>query len=167
VKIDIELNGGMHRVTIDPNPNREGHKVTFDGQPCDANIVQQQPNVLSILLGGRSYCILWDRRAEASAVVLGEHRLPYRIEDPRSLRSRAKGNLSDAGTRPVLAPMPGRIVRTLVQLGDAVEAQQGVVVIEAMKMQNELKSPKAGRVTRLAAVVGATVQAGEVLAVIE
>ncbi len=63
--------------------------------------------------------------------------------------------------------MPGRVVRVLVGVGDEVGAQQGVVVIEAMKMQNELKSPKAGRVVRVAAVVGETVQQGDVLVVVE
>ena len=167
MKIDIELNGRKHQISMQPDPEKEGVRIMLDGELCEADVTLQQPNVLSILLGGNSYRILLDRRAEGAAVVLGEHRMPYRVEDPRSLRSRAQGAASDTGARPVLAPMPGRIVRTLVQLGDEVEAQQGVVVIEAMKMQNELKSPKAGRVTRLAAVVGATVQAGEVLVVIE
>ena len=63
--------------------------------------------------------------------------------------------------------MPGRVVRVLVAVGDEVAEQQGVVVIEAMKMQNELKSPKAGRVVRVGAVVGETVQPGDVLVVVE
>jgi biotin carboxyl carrier protein len=63
--------------------------------------------------------------------------------------------------------MPGRIVRILVQVGDRIEAQQGLIVVEAMKMQNELKAPKAGDVIRVAVETGATVQAGEVLLVIE
>jgi len=63
--------------------------------------------------------------------------------------------------------MPGRVVRVLVREGDDVTEQQGVVVIEAMKMQNELKTPKAGRVVRVAVAVDATVGAGEVLIVVE
>jgi biotin carboxyl carrier protein len=63
--------------------------------------------------------------------------------------------------------MPGRVVRVLVNAGDTVAEQQGLVVIEAMKMQNELKSPKAGRVVRVAVAVDDTVGAGEVLAVVE
>jgi biotin carboxyl carrier protein len=63
--------------------------------------------------------------------------------------------------------MPGRSVRVLVEAGDEVAEQQAIVVIEAMKMQNELKSPKSGRVTRVAVEVGDTVGAGEVLAVVE
>jgi biotin carboxyl carrier protein len=63
--------------------------------------------------------------------------------------------------------MPGKVVRVLVAVGDAVEAGQGVVVVEAMKMQNELKAPRAGTVIAMAAGIGATVTAGEVLATIE
>ena len=63
--------------------------------------------------------------------------------------------------------MPGRVVRVLAKVGDLVEAHQGIVVIEAMKMQNELKSPKAGKVVQLRAEPGDTVVAGDVLAVIE
>ncbi len=63
--------------------------------------------------------------------------------------------------------MPGRLVRVLVARGDAVAAHQGVVVIEAMKMQNELKSPKNGKVAELRVAPGDTVSAGDVLAVIQ
>jgi biotin carboxyl carrier protein len=67
----------------------------------------------------------------------------------------------------VKAPMPGRVVRVLVEAGEDVAEGQGVVVIEAMKMQNELKSPKAGRVTRVGVAVGDTVGSGDVLVVVD
>ena len=63
--------------------------------------------------------------------------------------------------------MPGKVIRTLVSQGDMVEAGQGIAVVEAMKMQNEMKSPKAGRVVELKAAAGDTVSAGSVLAVVE
>jgi biotin carboxyl carrier protein len=71
------------------------------------------------------------------------------------------------GEQAVKAPMPGRVVRVLVAAGDDVAARQGVVVVEAMKMENELRSPKAGRVKAVAVAVGASVEAGRVLVVIE
>jgi biotin carboxyl carrier protein len=67
----------------------------------------------------------------------------------------------------IKASMPGRVVRVLAERGVEVEAHQGVVVIEAMKMQNELKSPKAGMVVEMRVLAGDTVSAGDVLAVIE
>ena len=66
----------------------------------------------------------------------------------------------------VLAPMPGKIVRVLVKTGDSVQAGQGLLVVEAMKMQNEIRAPKSGTIDRLAVVEGQTVNAGEVVAVV-
>jgi biotin carboxyl carrier protein len=63
--------------------------------------------------------------------------------------------------------MPGRVVRLLVEVGDEVVEGQGVVVIEAMKMQNELKASKAGRVAKVSVAVGDTVGSGDVLVVVE
>ena len=71
------------------------------------------------------------------------------------------------GVQPVVAPMPGRVVRVLVSPGDEVAARQGVVVVEAMKMENELRSPKAGKVKEVNVTPGTSVEAGRVLVVIE
>jgi biotin carboxyl carrier protein len=66
----------------------------------------------------------------------------------------------------VLAPMPGKVIRVLVKTGDSIEMKQGLVVVEAMKMQNEIRSPKSGTVERLMVREGQTVNTGEVLAII-
>ena len=71
------------------------------------------------------------------------------------------------GEQPVIAPMPGRVVRVLVAPGDEVAARQGVVVVEAMKMENELRAPKGGRVKDVNVTPGTSVEAGRVLVVIE
>jgi biotin carboxyl carrier protein len=112
---------------------------------------------------GRQYrCVL-----DGDGVVIGGQRYGFEVEDPRSLRGRRGAGAGTEGPRPVKAPMPGRVVRLLVEVGEDVEEGQGVVVIEAMKMQNELKSPKAGRVIRVGAAVGDTVGSGDVLVVVE
>ena len=90
-----------------------------------------------------------------------------RLSDPKRLRGAGAAAGHEAGRAQVHAPMPGKVVRVLVEEGQEVEAGAGLVVVEAMKMQNELKSPKAGTVIELHARVGATVNAGEVLAVVE
>jgi biotin carboxyl carrier protein len=100
------------------------------------------------------------------ALHLGAKRIPYRVDDPRSLRSRRRHGQSD-GPVTLRASMPGRIVRLLVAKGDTVAAHQGILVIEAMKMQNEIKSPKEGRVADLRVAPGDTVAAGDTLATIE
>lgn len=163
---DIVLNGTRRRISMQSNSDG-GLAISVDGQACNADVEWMQPNVLSVILEGNSYRVLFDPRVAGNALVMDAQRIPYEIEDPRSLSSRTKRNLGDTGARPVSAPMPGRIVRILVQSGDIVEAQQGLIVMEAMKMQNELKAPKAGCVTRLAIKLDATVHAGEVLLVIE
>ena len=90
-----------------------------------------------------------------------------RIEDPKRLRIGEATRRHDHGAAKIIAPMPGKVVRVLVEAGQKVDAGVGVVVVEAMKMQNEMKSPKAGTVIALNAVAGATVNAGDVLVVIE
>jgi biotin carboxyl carrier protein len=72
-----------------------------------------------------------------------------------------------AGTQQVLAPMPGKVVKVLVKPGDEVKARQGLVVVEAMKMENELRSPKDGRVAEVLVTEGASVEAGRLLVVVE
>ena len=164
---DIDLDGRKHRLSINPGADGSSYLFQLDGQPCAADAQLLQPDILSLLIGGKSYRILFDPRPDGRAIVLGERRIPYRVDDPRSLRSRSGVDNNDTGARSIVASMPGRIVRILVQPGDSVEAQQGLIVVEAMKMQNELRAPRAGMVTRIAVAVGATVQAGQVLLVIE
>ena len=71
------------------------------------------------------------------------------------------------GREPITAPMPGRVIRVLVEPGQEVAAGEGLIVVEAMKMQNEMKAPRAGRVASVKAEAGATVSAGDILVVIE
>jgi biotin carboxyl carrier protein len=98
---------------------------------------------------------------------VGSSRFAVELRDPRSLRSRQRAAGDEKGPRKILAPMPGRIVRLLVAENSEVEAGQGIVVVEAMKMQNEIKSPKKGVVTRILATPGAAVNPGDVLAIVE
>jgi biotin carboxyl carrier protein len=90
-----------------------------------------------------------------------------KVIDPKRLRSGQASAAHEHGSAEVVSPMRGKIVRVLVEQGSQVEAGDGIVVVEAMKMQNEMKSPKAGLVVSLSAEAGATVNAGDVLAVIE
>ena len=89
------------------------------------------------------------------------------ITDPKRLRSASDSGGHHHGAAEISAPMPGKVVRVLVEAGQEIEAGAGIVVVEAMKMQNEMKAPKAGKVVSLNASPGATVNAGDVLAVIE
>jgi biotin carboxyl carrier protein len=87
------------------------------------------------------------------------------VIDPRRYRKGA-GSILAEGRQQVTAPMPGKVIRVLVKPGDTVKAGQGIVVVEAMKMQNEVKSPKAGTIEKLLIVEGQPVNAGDALAVV-
>ena len=163
---DINLRGHKHTLAVEHGPDSP-ERFLLDGKPCAADARFLSPRVLSLLIDGRSYRVLFDPRPGAEAVVVGEHRMTYTIEDPRSMRSQKKTSASESGALSITAPMPGLIVKLLVAVGDVVQAEQPLVVMEAMKMQNELKASRPGTVTRVAAKAGAIVQAGRLLLVIE
>jgi len=143
-----------------------GQSREIDLDQSGAQIAPVEPGVYSVLLDGHSYEARTEEANGAVIVFIGGHRFEVEIHDPRRW-ARQSRRLGAAGRLDVSAPMPGKIVRLLASEGDSVEAGQGLLVMEAMKMQNELKAPKAGRVVSLTARVGATVAAGDVLAAIE
>ena len=102
---------------------------------------------------------------ESLRVEIGNRAFTANIIDRK--HRRASSEHGDEGRKQLVAPMPGKVVRVLVKPGDEVKAGQGVVVVEAMKMQNEIKSSKTGRVVEVRVSEGATVNANQVLAVIE
>ena len=102
----------------------------------------------------------------APRAIAGSREFRVVISDEREWRRKRGSAIEAEGRQQVLAPMPGKIVRVLVKTGDAVRAGQGVLVVEAMKMQNEIRAPKSGTIDRLAVVEGQTVNAGEVVAIV-
>lgn len=141
--------------------------VCVDGKdyPVDARLTER--DVLSLLLDGKSYEV-----KRAVSAIAGQHivvrgdSFAVEVRDPRAFRTRRAAGEAQ-GPSKLLSPMPGKVVRILAPAGTQVEAGQGVIVVEAMKMQNELKSPKAGTVRKITAAEGAAVNAGEVLAIVE
>ncbi len=129
--------------------------------PTPPDIIEVEPGVYSVLLNGASYEV----RVSGTEASIGGHRYSVETVDPRQWK-RTRTGVGAAGRAAITAPMPGRIVRVLVAEGDEVEAGQGIVVVEAMKMQNELKAPRAGRVTSLAVKAGDSVIAGAALATV-
>ncbi len=129
-----------------------------------ADVQRAEPGVYSILLDGRVYDARVDHIEQGLAVVIDGNRFEIEIRDPR--RWSPKSAPGSQGLATLASPMPGKVVRVLVAAGDAVEAGQGILVVEAMKMQNEIKAPRSGLVLSLTAREGATVTAGEPLATI-
>ena len=165
--LQIDMGGKVRRLELERGDNPSQFIARLDGEVIEVEATLLKAGVLSIMIAGHAYrCVLEDTGTGSAVHVAGE-RFEYEFQDPRSLRSRrARGDSAD-GPKPIKAPMPGRVVRILVQPDTQVEAHQGIIVIEAMKMQNELKSPKAGRVVEIRVEPGATVVVGEVLAVID
>ena len=162
---EVKVADRVHRVELEKTEG--GWRCKVDGQETPLDAVSTQDGVLSILLDGKSYEIKQENTGTDFNIVVGGLRFPTQIRDPRSLRSRRGADSGAEGVKKIVAPMPGKVVRILAQPGTAVEHGQGVIVIEAMKMQNELKSPKKGIVKKLTVHEGAAVEAGQSLAEVE
>lgn len=148
---------------------REGAswKCKLNGRELPLDVISAQNGVLSILLDGKSYEVKQEIAGAETNIVVGQERFSVALRDPRSLRSRRSGGAAEEGVKKITAPMPGKIVRLLAQEGSTVQAGQSVIVIEAMKMQNELKAPKNGVLKKINAREGAAVEAGQSLAEVE
>ena len=143
-------------------------KIILDGMEIDASAVEVAPNTFSVLLNGASHQVRIAPRIDGTLTLYtGLAEYHAEVTDPRAWRGRRHGALEAEGRQQITAPMPGKVVRLLVSEGDAVEAGQGLMVLEAMKMQNEVRSPKAGKVEKLLAKEGVAVNAGDVLAWVE
>jgi biotin carboxyl carrier protein len=167
VKLELDINGKPLAV-----------EFTFaDGlawlkhadQAYDAQVSQPEPGMFVVLLGDRVYRCALESGGEEIVVSHGadQQRIPIVVRDRKHLRGGASGAAGATGKANLTSPMPGKVVRVLVSAGDEVAANQGVLIVEAMKMQNEVLSPKAGKVADIRVTEGQTVNAGETLAVIE
>jgi biotin carboxyl carrier protein len=164
VRLAIELNGAPRSVEV----SREGPRLnlTIDGRALNAEAVEVLPGIYSILIGGAAFEACAESTPAGLRIAVGESEFTVTVQDPRKWRPSRDSALEAEGRQSVIAPMPGRVVRLLVKSGDGVEAGQGIAVVEAMKMQNEVRAPKSGTVERLLVSENQAVSAGEAIAVI-
>jgi biotin carboxyl carrier protein len=162
---EVTIAGEVHQVELERAGSRWHCKLDGSEIPLDVNPMES--GVLSILIHGKSYQVKQELTATESNIVVGNERFEAVVRDPRSWRSRRSPGAGEEGVKKLTSPMPGKVVRILAHAGMAVEAGQGVLVIEAMKMQNEMRSPKKGRVKRITVEEGVRVEAGQVLAEVE
>ena len=155
--------GGKAR-TLEVERTENGWALRLDAREIKLDVERISPDTLSIIREGESFTV---RRTPNGEMVVGRRPYEVSIRDPRSWRERQQASRKTEGAENLSSSMPGKVVRLLAREGDKVLANQGVLVVEAMKMQNEIRSPKAGILKRLRAAPGMTVNAGEVLAVVE
>jgi biotin carboxyl carrier protein len=163
---DVIVDGKTHHVELTRGKKLWSCKV--DGQEIEVDATLTARDVMSVLVDGKAYEIKRERSLQGELhMVIGSARYAVDVQDPRSLRTRRAVAGAEAGPQKIKAAMPGKIVRILVNEKDEVKGGQGIIVMEAMKMQNELKSPKDGRVQKILTAEGSTVNAGDTLAIIE
>lgn len=166
MKLEILIESRPRTLELEEPVPGAACRFTFDSKPVTADIREVEPGVYSVLIGGRSYEVRIEPGAGGLYAAVNGCRYAIEVRDPRRL-SRSSGSVTVAGRQKVASPMPGKVVRALVREGDAVVAGQGLVVVEAMKMQNEIRSPKAGRVVAVLVKEGAAVAGGETLVEVE
>lgn len=169
---EVEVNGRTRSVSIERADGPDRFRVTVDGHTTFVDVQRTGLFGLSLLFPDESHEGVRVSLAPGSTpgellAYLGGRTVPVLVNGRRSGRGGADTSAGAHGEQKVTAPMPGRVVRVLVAAGDTVEARQPVVVVEAMKMENELRSPKAGQVKEVTVAAGAPVEAGRVLVVIE
>ncbi|GIU82191.1 MAG: biotin/lipoyl-binding protein [Acidobacteria bacterium] len=157
-----EIQGERFEVELKLEGEKVFAKVADRKYELEASEVEK--GVYLLKHNNRVYEIYVDPDGNAN---VGNHSLQIKIIDPRRLRDFDKGGFSVEGRAEIKTAMPGKVVRVLVKEGDQVKSGDGVIVVEAMKMQNEMKSPKDGTVKEVRFSEGDTVNAGEVLVVIE
>jgi biotin carboxyl carrier protein len=156
------VDGGRFRVSVRDTTGSVAHRtLTVDARPTNLG--------LSLLFAetGRSIDLAVTPRGNGEQFVQMPHVGVSVVVEGRRARRGGAGEATSTGEQRVVAPMPGRVVRVLVKPGDEVAARQGLVVVEAMKMENELTTARAGRVRDVGVAEGQSVQAGQLLVIIE
>ena len=162
MKLQAELNNEKHEIEI----KRDGEKVfaRIDDREYNLEASEVEPNVYLLKNDNHIYQIYV---APNGMVNLGNHQFEIAITDPKRLRGSNSKNENAEGISEIKTAMPGKLVRILTEVGAEIKQGESVLVVEAMKMQNEMKAPKDGVVKEIRFAEGATVNAGDVLAIIE
>ena len=168
---EIEVNGRVRTVSVEAIEGASGHarfRVRLDGVAHEIESTATDIGMSLIYLdSGRGIDVAVTERAGGEMTVQLPHVSVDAAVDPRRYRRSGGGAVATSGDVRVVAPMPGRIVRVLVKAGDRVEARQGLVVVEAMKMENEITAIRAGVVKEIAVSAGQSVESGRLLVVVE
>ncbi|MEP7339117.1 MAG: biotin/lipoyl-containing protein [Acidobacteriota bacterium] len=163
MKLELDIDGKT--LAVEFNFTDGTAQLKQADQVYEAQVSEPEPDLFVVLLNGHVYrCALEPGGTE---VIVNGQRFPVAVRDKKRLRGSSGSGASATGKASLTSPMPGKIVRVLVSVGEEVAANQGVLIVEAMKMQNEVLAPKAGKVIEIRVTEGQTVNASETLAVIE
>lgn len=166
MKLELEINGRI--VAAEFTAANGAAQLKVGEQTHEASVSQPEPEFFVVQLNNRVFrCALEKSPSGETEVIVNSQRIPITVRDKKHLRGLAGGGAGATGKVSLISPMPGKIVRVMLSAGDEVAANQGVLIVEAMKMQNEVLSPKAGKIAEIRVTEGQTVNAGETLAVIE
>jgi biotin carboxyl carrier protein len=166
MKYSVESHQETRQVTVTTNADQVTAQV--DDRQYQFTLLQPTPHTYTVLYQNRVYNFTVEPNAtNPMEVTVHSRRQSFPCQVTNERQRRQKKAVATTGVITILAPMPGRIVQVLKNAGDNVEAGEAVIVIEAMKMQNELTSPKTGKVKEIKVTIGQTVSANEVLAIIE
>jgi len=168
----MKLHATIAESQIEIELHEQGSQVlaVVDGRKYDVDVRSSRDDHYLLICDAQVFDCRIEGRPESGAtfdVIAGTDRYAVTLTDPKRLRGALAFGAHGDGAARIVAPMPGKVVRVLVKAGQNVEAGAGIAVVEAMKMQNEMKSPKSGTVVTVNAEVGATVNGGDLLAVIE
>jgi biotin carboxyl carrier protein len=165
MKLEAKVGDATHEIELVEEDGRL--RVAIDGRAYDAEVLRPEPGTFTFFVGPRVIEARVERvdGSDAVRVRVGDGAAEVLVVDRKRRAAGADGG--GEGRQTLAAPMPGRVVAVLAPAGTAVERGQGVLVVEAMKMQNEVKSPKTGTVEKLSAKEGQAVNAGDVLAWID
>ena len=164
-----KLQGQKEPQPVDIEPAGPGrYKLTLDGKTHVVDALTLDHGAVSMLVDGESYSVEFEDQGDDVSVLVKGQITRIDVANERKLRLRAaSAGFSAEGKQTIVAPMPGKVVKVLVAVGDEVKEGQGLVVVEAMKMENELKSPKDGKVVELFAKEGTAVENNAKLVVVE
>lgn len=166
MKLQAAVAGEKHEIEITRDGDRLFARV--DDRSYELEASEPEPNVYLLKHEGRVFEVFASPKKDSDyAVRIGSAELDVTISDPKRLRGSSAGSDDVSGKVEIKTAMPGKVVRILKAEGDAVEKGEGVIVVEAMKMQNEMKSPHEGTVIKIRVSEGDNVGAGDVLVVIE
>jgi biotin carboxyl carrier protein len=167
----MKLRARIEDQDLDVQLNVAGSRVValVDGREYELEVQRQAEGGYLILQNGQVFNgqVTPTNKKENLTVALQDRSYSVTISDPKRLRGSNDSSDQHHGSTEILAPMPGKIVRVLVEVGSQIEKGMGVIVVEAMKMQNEMKSPREGSVIAVNVKPGDTVNAGDVLAIVE